>query len=130
MLLRKVRVLEDRVEKLDKKNKNSAARERRAKAKIKDIMTELKEKNLLHEELEQRLQGYKGKSTHESHVICIYSNKPHVCAHVLKDCVHVFNYVLQIFLNFCLTSLQRVTMQSSSGLHSPYSSIHLKHTSM
>ena len=115
MLLRKVRVLEDRVEKLDKKNKNSAARERRAKAKIKDIMTELKEKNLLHEELEQRLQGYKGKSTHESYVICIDSNKPHVCAHVLKDCVHVFNYVLQIFLNFCLTSLQRVTMQSSSG---------------
>lgn len=50
-----------RVESLEREKQNAKARERRAKKTVKSLLEDLKEKNLINEELNERLGFHSGK---------------------------------------------------------------------
>lgn len=51
-----------RVERLEREKKNSMAREKRAKTTVKSLLGDLREKNLINEELKEKLEFYSGKT--------------------------------------------------------------------
>ncbi|KAM4595748.1 THAP domain-containing protein 6-like [Fundulus diaphanus] len=53
-----------RVESLEREKKNSMAREKRAKTTIRCLLGDLREKNLINEELKERLEFYSGKTSY------------------------------------------------------------------
>ena len=57
-------VLEKRVEKLQKEARNSSAREKRTRTKLAEYIALVKEKNLINDELEQKLQRFSGTQNH------------------------------------------------------------------
>ena len=57
---KRLHLLEERVDGLQKQVKNTAARERRLRLKCADLIKDMKEKNLINDELEQKLRVYKG----------------------------------------------------------------------
>lgn len=59
-VIQKLRKVEDMNESLQKKLKNTKAREKRCREMIHSIKDELKEKNYLTEELQDRLSSYQG----------------------------------------------------------------------
>ena len=59
-LTEKLKAAEGRVQQLQRELKNATAREKRSKTTLKSAMQELKAKNLLNEELEQKLALYTG----------------------------------------------------------------------
>lgn len=56
-------VLQARLEKSQREKRNAMLREQRAKSKCQDLLAELKEKNLLSEELEDKLAIYNSERT-------------------------------------------------------------------
>lgn len=50
-----------RVECLEREKKNAITREKRAKMTVKSVLGELREKNLINEELSEKLSFYSGK---------------------------------------------------------------------
>lgn len=50
-----------RVESLEREKKNVMAREKRAKTTVESLLGDLREKNLINEELKERLGFYSGK---------------------------------------------------------------------
>lgn len=50
-----------RVESLEREKRNSMVRERRAKKNVHALLEDLREKNLINEELKDRLECYSGK---------------------------------------------------------------------
>lgn len=50
-----------RVESLEREKKNAKARELRAKKNVKSLLEDLKKKNLINEELKERLDVHSGK---------------------------------------------------------------------
>uniref|UniRef100_A0A671TXC6 THAP-type domain-containing protein n=1 Tax=Sparus aurata TaxID=8175 RepID=A0A671TXC6_SPAAU len=51
-----------RVESLEREKKNAVAREKRPKTTVKSLLEDLREKNLINEELKERLKFYSGKT--------------------------------------------------------------------
>ena len=51
-----------RVESLEREKKNSMAREKRAKTTLKSLLGDLREKNLINEELKEKLEYYSSKT--------------------------------------------------------------------
>ena len=51
-----------RVESLEREKKNAMAREKRAKTTVKSLLGDLRDKNLINEELKERLEFYSGKT--------------------------------------------------------------------
>lgn len=60
-LKQKVLNLEDRLTTAKKQTRNSQLREKRAKKSCKDYLNQLRELRLINEELEQKLEAFKGK---------------------------------------------------------------------
>ena len=56
----------DNVSRLQREKANTRKRELRAKSSLKDVLMELREKNLMTEELSQRVGLYAGKMTYGS----------------------------------------------------------------
>ena len=50
-----------RVQSLEREKENAIARERRAKKTVKSLLEDLREKNLINEELKERLDSHSGK---------------------------------------------------------------------
>lgn len=51
----------ERVQILEREKKNAKAREKRAKTTVRSLLAQLSEKNLINEELKDRLEFYSGK---------------------------------------------------------------------
>ncbi|XP_049929732.1 THAP domain-containing protein 6-like [Epinephelus moara] len=54
-----------RVESLEREKRNSMIRERRAKKNVDALLEDLREKNLINEELKDRLEFYSGRAQHQ-----------------------------------------------------------------
>ena len=51
-----------RIESLEREKKNAMAREKRAKTMVTSLLEDLREKNLINEDLNERLEFYSGKT--------------------------------------------------------------------
>lgn len=86
-----------RVESLEREKKNAMAREKMAKTTVKSLLGDLREKNLVNEELKERLEFYSGEmklARFEIHV------------HVLKLFMKLLCYYLQGTYSFLLIKFQ------------------------
>lgn len=101
-----MRVLEDRVVKLQKDVKNATTRERNAKKKCQQYIAMVKEKNLITEELEEKLSLYKGDYSRQQFVVATYNSCSPIASIMGNGCI-----------KFSLRCAGRSIRKKRRGLH-------------